>query len=236
MLTIFHATISILIPIAIVELLWPEYRNIPLLKKKGMFLSFVGIMLMTAFWIVLIFIGAQSGLSGPNFFDYNPNSLLIIGSIIIIFLLIWLAYKYRNSRISTDKVRLRSPYIFGIFGFLFMAFNLFMPNILAGSNVPAKITITAQLIFILLTLLFVIFQLFHNNITKRHITSLIFGNLLFWILLTPIYEFNLANNPDPTQGMLIVGILVLIFLIIWRRIVLKKEEEDLKIKEKYWVK
>jgi len=43
MLILFHATISTLIPIAIVDLLWPKYKDVPLLKKRGLILAFAGI-------------------------------------------------------------------------------------------------------------------------------------------------------------------------------------------------
>jgi len=66
-------------------------------------------------------------------------------------------------------------------------------------------------------------QIYNKNTTKRHIVALITGSILFWILLTPLYELGLVPNPDPTQGMLIVGIISLILLVIWRRKVLKKK-------------
>jgi len=93
--------------------------------------------------------------------------------------------------------------------------------------VPAPITLFAQFVLVALALLFVAYQLYHQNITKRHIVSLIFGSVLFYILLTPVQEFVEGVNPDPTQGMLAVGIISLILLIIWRHMVLKNEASQL---------
>jgi len=56
--------------------------------------------------------------------------------------------------------------------------------------------------------------------------SLISGSLLFWILLTPVYELGGAGNPDPTQGMAAVGLVSLFLLLIWRRMVLKGERYE----------
>lgn len=219
MLTFYHATISTLIPIAIVELLWPKYKDVPLLKKRGVILAFVGISLVTIWG--MIFMGTQGG---DKVIPYHPNPLLLIGSFIAVVLLTWVAYKYKNSRISTNKAFLFSPFVFGIVGFLFQPFNLFTPNMLAEAKVSAIITLSVQFIEIILVLLFIAYQLYHQNITRRHLVSLIFGSVLFWILLTPIQEFAEGVNPDPTQGMLAVGVIALILLIVWRRIVLKTEE------------
>ena len=218
-LTLYHATISTLIPIAIIELLWPEYKDVPLLKKRGLTLAFTGIILVTVFW--MIFMVAQQG--DAAYMNYHPNPLLLVGSFAAVVLLAWLAYRYKNSRISTNKAFLLPPFVFGIAGFLFQAFNLLMPNMLTEANVSAPITLLAQFILVALVLLFVAYQIYHQNITKRHIVSLIFGSILFFILLTPVHEFAVGVNPDPTQGMLAVGIVSLILLILWRRTVLKNE-------------
>lgn len=39
MLIFFHATISTLIPIKFVDLLWPDYKDKPLIGKRGMIVS-----------------------------------------------------------------------------------------------------------------------------------------------------------------------------------------------------
>jgi hypothetical protein len=217
-LILYHATISTLVPIAIVELLWPKYKYVSLLKKRGLILALTGVILVTVLFVV--FVIPQQWF--PTYEDYQANSLLIFASLISIGLLIWLSWKYRQSRILTRKISLFSPFVFGVFGFLFMLFNLGATGFLAEARVPAIITLFVQLVGVVLTLLFVAYQIYHQNITNRHIVSLIIGLILFWILLTPFHEFGLTENPDPTQGMLAVGIVSLILLVIWRNIVLKK--------------
>ena len=221
-LILYHAIISILIPIAIVGLLWPKYRDVPLLKKKELTLVFIGLIFVTVFFLALVFTGELK--ENPTYKDYEANPLLVLISLIIIGLLIWLSWKYRQSRISTNK-KLFSPFVFGVAGFLFVPLNLITSAFLAAAQVPASITLFVQFIGIILVLLFVIYQICNRNITKRHIVSLIFGSILFWILLTPLHELNLTENPDPTQGMLAVGIISLILLVIWRKVVLKKAEK-----------
>ena len=218
LLTLYHATISTLIPIAIMELLWPEYKYTPLLRRRGLILTFVGISLVVIWG--MIFMGIQEG---EKMIPYYPNLLLLVGSFASVILLVWLAYKYRNSKVLANAALLFAPLAFAGLGFLCQAFNLLVPNILAGASVHAAITILVQLMGIAIVLLFVFYQIYHQNITKRHIVSLVFGSVLFFILLTPVQEFAEDVNPDPTQGMLVVGIISLVLLIVWKRIVLKGE-------------
>ena len=56
-LTLYHATMSTLIPIAIVDLAWPRYRDVPLLKKRGLVLASAGLVFITL--IGMVFIGTM---------------------------------------------------------------------------------------------------------------------------------------------------------------------------------
>ncbi len=217
-LILYHATVSTLIPITIVGLLWPKYSGMPLLRKRGIILTIVGLSLVTI--LGTIFMGTNVG---DKMVPYHPNPLLLVASFASVALLVWLAYKYQNSRISVNKASVFPPLVFGIIGFLFQAFNLLVPTTLAGAKVPAPITLLVQFCEIILALLFTAYQIYNQKVTNRHIAYLIFGSLLFFILLTPIQEFVPGTNPDPTSGMLIVGIISLILLILWKRVVLKNE-------------
>ncbi len=216
-LAFFHATMSTLVPIAITGLLWPDSKDKPLLKKRGIILCFSGIILLTLCWIILITRNVF-----PTFQNYAMNPVVLAASFIAVILLVALAHKYRQTRISTNNPIFPS-FVFGIFGFLFFPVALVFPNLLIEGKIPAITIILIQLIIGFLVLIFVFCQIYNQRITKRHIVSLIFGMVLFWILLTPLHEFNLIKNPDPTQGMLAVGIIILILLIIWRKSALKKQ-------------
>ena len=209
MLTIFHATISTLIPIAITESIWPEYKNVPLLGKRGLKLASAGLIFITV--LGMIFFGTkEDGKITP----YYPNPLLLIGSFIIVLILICIAYKYRNSRISTSNVPIFPPVVLVIIGFLFQFLNL-LPFVLSDNDVPAKTTLIYQGFEIVFILLFVVYQMCHRAMTERHLVSLIFGSILFFLIFGSIVGF--------ASGMLAVGIIGLALLIWWKRTVLKKE-------------
>lgn len=219
-LTVYHATISTLIPITIVEYLWPQFKNKPLLKRRGTLLCFAGFLFVIVFWLVIGIVLKEM----PVYINYQFNFLLNVITLLFVALLIWLAYTYRKSRVLT-RARVLSPRAFGLLGFLFMPFNLFIPNILAENHVSGVTTVLIQVVWVALILFFVFYQIYNINTTKRHIVSLVVGSLLFFIMLTPLHEFGMAENPDPTTGMVIVGIAALILLFIWRHNVLRDEKE-----------
>jgi len=217
-LTFYHATVSTIIPIVIIELLWPKYKYAPLLKKRGLLLAFAGITAVTILVMISVW-EKEKGKADP----YRPDPALLVGSVLVVALLVFLAHRYRKSKVSIRRIHLFSPLLFGACAFLFQTFNLLIGYTLAVNDVSAKIAIGVQLAAMALMLLFVFFQIFHQNATKRHLVSLVLGALLLFILLSPLHEFAPGFNQDPTRGMLLVGIAALILLIIWRRRVLKAD-------------
>ena len=208
MLTAYHATISTLIPIAITESLWPRHKNVSLLGGRGLKLTFTGFILVTVFG--MIFFGTeQNGDMTP----YYPNPLLLVGSFVIVLILVWLAYRYRTSRISTSSMPLLPPLILGIGAFIFQALNIFVPNALATNDVPGTTALAVQLVGRVLVLLLIIYQLWHRDLMLRHIVALVSGSVTFFLIFGTIAGF--------ASGMLAVGIIGLILLIRWRRVVLR---------------
>jgi len=221
-LLIYHATISTLIPITIIDLLYPKYKQIPLLQKKGVLLILITLLVVTIFVMQIIWI-QQSNYNIP----YEPSIVLMLGSSIIIGILIFLAYLFQSFKIIKEQGKLFSPKIFAITGFLLLPLNVFIPYILAENQVPGIATIFFQIILILCFILFGYSQMLHQKITVVHRTGFIFGSLLFLIVLTPIHE--LANQ---IPGMIITGITTLILLILWRNKIIKtglKKDSNLQV-------
>jgi hypothetical protein len=218
MLTFYHATISTLIPIALVGMYWPEYARVPLLKKKGLRLVSAGLVFIPL--LGMMFMGTWDN---GKMIPFHPHPLLLIGGTAVVAMLTLLAYRYRNSRVTTFRFLVLPQLVFGIVGFMFQSLNLILPNLLAEIGTSGIITIAIQLVLFASALLFATHQVYHWNVTKRHITALVSGSLSFFILFAVIQECNPGMNPDPTQGMLLVGVVSLVLLALWRRTVLKNE-------------
>jgi hypothetical protein len=212
-LILYHVTISTLIPLAMVELIWPAYTYVSVVKTRGLLLAGAAVSLVIVMMMMFVW-SLQKQFPIP----YVPNPLLLVGSCCVIGVLIWLAYRFRLSRIQTQRMQLRSPLIFACFGFGIQVSILGLAGILAANHVPAVVTILLQSMLIALIALFVYYQLFHKNRTHLHVIAFIVGSLFFYILLTPVQEF-----VNKSFGMVLVGIISFVGLMYWRKAVLKKE-------------
>ena len=210
-LIVYHATISTLIPLLIVESLWPNHKFTPLLKKKNILLTGIAVTIVTIVMMTIVW-----SLQNQEDVPYTPDAFLLIASCCVVGALVFLTYHFRSSRIKTHTVALASPFVFTIVGFLIQLCDMFPVYILVENRISAGITIFIQVIFIGCIILFIYYQFFQEQRTTHHVTSFVFGSLFFWIILTPIHEF--ANN---MRGMFIVGIIACLLLIMWRKTILK---------------
>ncbi len=211
---LYHSTMSTLVPIAIVDLLWPEYRYVPLLRRRGIVFSMFG-NVMAAAALMLFVLSQEKAKEHP----YQPDPGMVIGSVVVVGLLIFLAYQFRNQVVATHKIPLFPPFVFAIAGFVFQAGNLLLPNGMAEAKIPAERTLAVQLAGVAAALAFVFFEVFHQRRTTRHLVSLVIGLAFFFILVTVLHEF--GQTGGSRRGMLAVGIVSLVLLILWRRRVLK---------------
>lgn len=217
MVTAYHVMISVFVPLAVADMLWPHNRNAPLLKKRGIILATSGVAVVTLFFWVWVWVQGSRA-DDP----YTPNPLLLLGSELVVGGLVFAAWRLRKSRIVTRRFPLFPPFVIGLACFLAQPGNLIVPNALVGLGAPGGLTVLVQLAGVGLALLFAALQLCHRDRTPRHVVAAVTGTLFFYILLTPVQEFGQTNNPDPTQGMLAVGVSFLAALFLWRRWVLRR--------------
>lgn len=210
MLTVFHGTVSTLIPITIAEYIWPIMKNVPVLGRRGLNCATWAILFVTIFGMLTF--GPGEGGEGDPFY---PDPLLLICSVLIVILLIWFAKRSEGEKVISNK-KIISPMFFGFSGFFVQFINLILPHICAGLKAPGFLTIIVQLVFSFFVLKFVFSQVYNKEITKAHIASLVFGSILFYSVLGVFVELLKGVN-----GMMIVGIVTFISMLFWYRSVLK---------------
>ena len=204
----FHSTMSILLPIVMVDLYRPEMKDTRLLGRRGLILIGLGI-LFARTSIVGYMLTQEAGKEHP----YRPNAGLILGSVVVVGLLIWLAYRFRSSVITAEKPPLLPLLAFAAAGFLSQAANLLVPIAMAASKFPAPVTLAVQLSGMAIALAFAFTQLVHRDRATRHLVALVIGSLSFYLAFSPLLEF----GPAKKTGMTAVGILALILLVFLAR-------------------
>lgn len=208
LLLVYHAILSTLIPIALINLRWPEYAAVPILGKRGMIINGCG--LAGVVLIGLCFSGAKVG---EKMIPFHLDPIPLLLTTISVFILGYLAYFFKNSVFRTRRTSIFPSHIFGIAGFMTQGVNVWFPYFLASLKVPPLVTIIFQLMTVVAILWFVFFQLLHQDCTRRHTVALCFGSIMHWIILTPMLELTQPSS----RGLLVIGLISLILLVQWRR-------------------
>jgi hypothetical protein len=217
-LVLYHATVSTMIPIALVDHLFPDLRDSPLLGFRGVSLAFAGLTGVTVWGAA--FMGSGTGSSEP----FQAPPLLMVLSLAAVVLLTAAAWLFKRSTVRPNRVPLAGPFAFAVCGFLFQVCNLLIPGLLAETGVPASTTLAVQGGLAAGVLLFVFLQLNHERTGANRITGLVFGSLLCYIAMAPFHEFVAELNPDSGRGMVAVAAAALGLLIFWRRAALRRTQ------------
>jgi hypothetical protein len=205
--TIYHAIISVGIPVLLTEIMFPEFRNKVWLGK------WVEIVLAIVFAMNIIF-GYFFGT------DYSAGILqywLTAAAAAVLFLLAW---RLPVEWVPLKEISVKPPVIFWLTGFLgtiaFIVIFWTLPN----TSTPPAVTV---LLGIILTgfVTWLVMRLSGNTGAwdDRHRLALASGPLTIFILLTPIEEL-FRTQAGSTTGMILVGLgaLALLGWLYWRTI------------------
>ncbi len=205
-LTIYHAVISIAIPILLVELLFPAQRNERWVGRRGM----IGLTLLLLANVLLGFF-----LLTPYRPPFVPYLLAIVATVVL-----FLAARrlpVREGRIHPARVP--RPLWFALVGFV--AQFVFFFGIFWGLPefaVPVPFTMLAAVALVALVAWGVRRMARNGAWNDEHRLALTGGVLMFFVLIAPLQELDEARV-DNTTGMMLVGLATFLFLLwLWRRV------------------
>jgi len=206
-LTIFHAVVSISIPIAITELLFPKKKDILWLSKKELIISSI---------IFLI-----NALLGP-FIGMKITILGMLTSILSISGLVFLAYKWPIINEESKFVRAAPQW-----KIIFVS-SLLMVGLIAGMWALPSLSVPWIIAFVFLSgLPWIGIQWFRrlgvNQWTEKQQGAAVVGLLIPWLLIDVFSELDNAHRPDDTSGMITAALLVSTFLIIIRIMIQRRK-------------
>ena len=209
-LTIYHAVISIAIPIFLTELIFPAVRRERWLGR-GM--------------ITVVTVCFSANVIFGNIFltDYRPGAieyLVAIGAIVGLVLIVWRFPRRQIVTVDSGGTAVKNPLIFWLTGFAAMISFIIIFWVLPEFIVlPLVIVILGVLM--LGGFYWLVRRLSGNFSTwgDIHQLALVSGPLTIFMIMTPIQEFD-PNRTDNTTGMTLVGILMLVFLVVvfWKTI------------------
>ncbi|PWT98687.1 MAG: hypothetical protein C5B53_06410 [Candidatus Melainabacteria bacterium] len=191
-----HMTLSTLIPIRIVDMLFPSLADRPLVGRRGMILAGL------AFSAVVIcgFIG----------FPFRLSLAKTVASLAVVAALAWLAYTFRKSEnpvasLNKSKI-LKIPPILAVSALVLTTVTTFTPYLLSSFRfVPPAATVTAQVLILLMVAIFSLATICQNQIDFKRDSQFILGCLSYWI----ITSFLQGN------WMCIVGAVTIVLCVLW---------------------
>jgi hypothetical protein len=202
-LTLFHALVSITLPVLVVHSLWPEERDRPWLSK-GMIGILCGVMVVMALlgWFLL----SPAGEWPP----FRPGLGQFLGAVGAIAVLVAVARRLQPRPRPATWSRRWPLFLAGL------AWGIWVLGvwIVADTTRSAPLTLlwTGSVAAALLAFA-------HRRLRVGDRAALVGAGTLaagvwtFWLLLAPLQELDQANRPDDTSGMALVGLVGLLLMI-----------------------
>jgi hypothetical protein len=197
-LTMFHAVFSIALPVLLVRLIFPEQSQQPWLGRRGW-----------AFWSMVLVLVTLTGLV---LFPSQPPPGPYVLALLTVTLLITLARWLPGRPCPPSPGSVSRPIHFWLLGLLSTLAFFFTLWVVPSTGIHPLASILISL-------------LLAGSVTARwlrmsgnalawgnpHRFALVAGGLSFYILLSPIIEFDQTRTDDP-RGMTLVGLAMLLFL------------------------
>lgn len=202
-LMIYHAVISIAIPILLVELLYPEKRDQPWLGRRGR----IGLSTLLVLVVLFGFLALTT---------YRPPFLLYGLALIVTAGIIWVARQLPRQFTWAMTNQPWKPIRIGLLGFFSIIGFFLCLWALPSLGMPPVVTILILCAGSYLVLRLAWHAAGGGGWDDRGRFALAAGALSFFILLAPLSE-NYPSRLDNPAGMTLVALLALIGLLLVRR-------------------
>jgi hypothetical protein len=217
-LTVFHAVVSITIPILLVELARPRLAPLPWLTRSGLRWCLAG----EAFVLllgVLLNIGdfRDHGRWGPPWQPYVLALALLAACVV-------LALPQRARLPGRAAHTLPSLWMLRLLGCLFITLDVLLPTLEKGLRLPYQVALMLDASLLALAIWRVATWSRRHGWGDRQRLALATGVLGFFIFLwDPLLELSGKSDGNPTQGTVAVAALYLIGLVILAGVVARRE-------------
>jgi len=211
-LTVFHAIVSIVIPILLVDFIFPQRAGLPWLGRKAVIACVTAELFCLAIGILLSFVTfRQHGETAPLLLPYLIEVMLMA-----LFISVALTLKPRRSAPNARKAPrlwlLRSA------AFVYSGLLIILPNIYQANRLSVPLALSSCVIMVVLASWLAGRWSRSVAWNARHMLALAAGMLGFYLLLwDPLLEIMGQVNGTQTRGESLVALVYLIGLIVLAR-------------------
>ena len=213
-LTVFHAVVSITIPILLVELVFANRAQRPWLGRKLTIALIVGeLLILSAGLLLNIYSFRAHGMAGPPVGPYLLEiGLMVVLAVIARRLTPALPFATESVRSGRSAPHLWTLRIFGFFGLLV---NTALPYVCQNAHIPFPIELLVNAVLLLFAGWRISTWSRRRGWGDRQRLALASGALGFFIVVwAPILELVGSAGGNPTRGSIIWALAYLIFLLV----------------------
>ncbi len=205
-LMLYHAVVSVAIPILLVELIFPNRRDELWVGRWG-------------FTILSVLLAADVAIGYFLLTSYRPPTVPYILAVAVVVALVLLAWRLPRQPFSSKTINVCHPFWFWLTGFLGAITFFLVFWGLPLTILPPWATILIGIALAALVFWVVMWMSGRGTAwAEVHQLALAAGPLSLLILLAPIQEFDITRQDNPA-GMTIVGLAALILLLwLWWRV------------------
>jgi hypothetical protein len=199
-LMIYHAIISIAVPILLVENIYLERRDAHWLGRRGMvgFTLLLGAVVLFAHFVLA---------------PYRPPAAAFLLFTALAVGLVLVARRQPRVWMPSPHGMPRGPRFFGLLSFVGTMFFFLLQWLAPELGIPALFTMCAVVMLIAL-MVWIVRRLAGGGAwDDRHRLALASGALAFFIFIAPLSERD-ATRADNPAGMTLVGLVALVFLVV----------------------
>jgi hypothetical protein len=206
-LTIYHAVISIGIPILITSLVFPARKKTTWVGKRLLGVIFALLLLDVSFGFLALT-------------TYRPPLVPYMAALIMTIGLILLAKRIPDPAPGPEKQEVTSRFRFGLISLIATVLFFITVWILPNFELTPVIPIL-MLDFIVCGTGALVWRISgRGNWQPGQLAALVSGVLMFFVILSPLTELDQGRSDDP-RGMAVVGLIGLILLLLFNRYVQK---------------
>ena len=205
-LTLWHAVVSISIPILLVNLIFPARRSRPWLSRRSL-------ALLSVLFVADVLFGAL------YLTQYRPPAMTCASAACAVVILCLIAPRLPRPTPRPGDAKPAHPFWFALTGFVAALGLLLIPNTLPSRSVH-PIWAMAAIVGLVASAGWLILKMSRKGTAfpPSHQLAMASGVLTLYILLAPLWEFVAARGGNMT-GMTVVAVLTAVFLFwIARRI------------------
>jgi hypothetical protein len=210
-LTIFHAVISITIPILLVELIFPARAGMVWLGRRLKVALILGELLLLALGLILNIVSFhQNKLAGPPVGPY-----LFELALMAVFIILALALRPIAALRPSSLRRAPRLWMLRVLAGVGIVANTLLPGIFQGLHAPFQAELIANALMLVLAVCSITLWSHRRDWGQEHRLALASGALGFFILIwAPILELMGTAGGKPTRGTIVWAAIYLIFLIV----------------------